>query len=564
MRYFTTLLLLLVSGCADNPTLPDVAAAYEDGPPLVTADGKTDALGRELAAYAELRADQTLDVDFEVLFAPDDPVSTVELEAIGRVIEARGEDERSFDEGSNPYRIRYAVYNLRNPLIVEALADAEDAGVDVQVLIDAAQLDPERTWNTADERLIERGFEFAPDHRALSGDATVTADLIGIAGSGLMHLKARIFETPSERVVLSGSMNPGDNSVLNEETLHLIRDPRIVSRYIAAYDAVLHDEDPTNEWDDDAAVNVLFTPAASERAVGRVFDWLVEEDEQILLMMFSLRNLTAPGHAQDLVQLLGDKVRDGVDVWVITDRKQSDGVDAAGNRIAWDDDTEDKLRAVGVPVYEATNRATEFTAMHHKVAILGRTNIRVITDAANWTLSGLGSKTRKARNIESQLFIDSAALDQNRTGRRYLAQWMRVASRYAAQGASDGEPDYVQIWETLSARPGWPTLGTTFTAHEAFTAFGESVVVRGDLDDLGHWGTRGDGVQLATDGEIYPTWRSIEPTVLPLGQSFEWKFTVGFPSDSSVRWESGDNRAGFVQPTALTSSDAAHHVGDFR
>lgn len=556
--------MLLAAACVDNGSLPDIPAEFDEGPPLVSSDGKTDGLGQAIPAYAELRVDQSLEVEFEAMFAPDDPVNTVERGMIQRVVDERLNDARDFREGENPYRIRYAVYNLRNPLIVDALADAEEAGVDVQVLIDAAQLDPARTWNVADEVLIERGFEFEPDHRNLSGERLVTADLVGIEGSGLMHLKMRLYETPSRRAILSGSLNPGDKAVLNEETLHLIRDPAIVERYAKAYDVVLSDGDFTNEWDDDAAINVLFTPASSERAAGHVFDWLADEDEQILLMVFSLRDITAPGHSRSLVELLADKVDEGVDVWVITDRKQSDGVDANGDPYARNDNTDDRLRSAGVHVYEATNLANEFTAMHHKAAVLGRSNIRVITDAANWTFSGLGSSTRRARNIESQLFIDSAGLDDNRTGRRYMAQWVRVGARYAHQSAADHEPDFEQLWETLSTTDSWPAQPVSFTADNADTAFGQSVFVLGNLTDLGQWGTESQGVELSTDEATYPTWTTPDPPSLLLGQPFEFKFTIAFPGDPQTSWEQGDNRIGFAQPTALGEGPDANHRGVFR
>lgn len=559
-------ILGFLGACAQTPEAPtdDGFEAYEDGPPLVTADGKGDELAEDIPAYSPLPSWADLDMELEAMFAPDDPVNTAEMALIARVVEERRQDAREFVEGENPFRIRYAVYNLRNPRIVEALADAEDAGVDVQVLIEAHQLDPAKDFNVADERLIERGFEFVADHRDLEGDQFVTADLIGIEGSGLMHLKTRLFETPSERVVLSGSLNPGDNAMLNEETLHLIRIPHLVEAYAAAYDAVLSGRRPTNDWRDDEPVNVMFTPSSGDRAVGRVFDWLAEEDEQILLMVFSLRDLRAPGHDRTLVELLADKVADGVPVWVITDRKQSDGVDAAGNRMTSNDGTEDRLRRAGVHVYEATNRATDFTAMHHKVAILGRTNIRVITDAANWTFSGLGSDTRVARNIESQLFIDSGRYDGNRVGKRYMAQWMRVLRRYASQSAGDGEPAFETGWQELSSAPGWPGQSVAFTAFDGFTQFGESVFVRGDIDALGRWGEIGAGQELHTDEATFPTWTSTELATMRVGEPFEWKFVIGVPGATNVRWEAGENREGLGQPAVLDETDRGHQEGVFR
>jgi len=81
-----------------------------------------------------------------------------------------------------------------------------------------------------------------------------------------------------------------------------------------------------------------------------------------------------------------------------------------------------------------------YCAMHHKSAILGRTRLRVITDASNWTAAAMGSWKKAEKNVESQLFIDSTALDDGRTGRRYLSQWVSVFERYGWQGVErDGE-----------------------------------------------------------------------------------------------------------------------------
>ncbi|MEQ1571611.1 MAG: hypothetical protein ABMA64_38640, partial [Myxococcota bacterium] len=113
------------------------------------------------------RSDDELPI--EVLFCPDDDTVSAELAEIERVAEARRADAATYPVTENPYRIRYAVYNLRNPVLVEALADARDDGVAVQILMDADQLDPARDWNWADDYLRdERGFSFAEDHRALS------------------------------------------------------------------------------------------------------------------------------------------------------------------------------------------------------------------------------------------------------------------------------------------------------------------------------------------------------------------------------------------------------------
>ena len=525
--------LAACAGAGDAPIDSDTGA------PVVSIDGKAD--GVQLAAYEPLPEGADLDAPLTALFAPDDSVVTLEVSLIQRVVALRAADGADYAEGDNPFTIHYAVYNLRNPAIVSALADAADAGVDVQILIDQDQLDPARDYNTSDEELVARGFQLVNDHRDLDDTTRVTADLIGIHHNGLMHLKTRIFRAPGFEAVLSGSLNPGDNAVMNEENLQLIRDPALIARYEAAYAAVLRGHAIDNVWDDSAAANVLFTPAASgPRAGEKLLQWIAEENESILLMVFSLRDVTAPHSTRSLVELLGDKARAGVPVYVITDRKQSDGVDADGNHIYRNDGTEDQLRAAGVHVYEATNRATEFTAMHHKVGIFGLTHIRVVADAANWTYAGLGSSTHVAKNFESQLFLDSDALDGGASGRRYLGQWLRVLERYAAQTAGDGEASAAEVEATLMGQPSWPTQPVGFTAT-AETNWGEGVAVRGDLSELGRWGAESAGVALSTDSVHYPIWQNDSPVWLPLGARFEWKLVVT-GAGGSARWEAGGNR----------------------
>jgi len=549
----TLILLILGPACTEQAATPVddfVEGVEQEGPPLdsATLAGKADEFGGEIPAHGPLPSDAELNGPLEALFAPDDPNRTLELALIERVVAARLGDPLDYEEGNNPYRISYAVYNLRNPEITAALVDAAHNGVDVQVLIDSAQLDPARTWNQTDEILQQEGFEFAPSHRDLTAAERVTADLIGIDRSGLMHLKMRLFETPMEASLLTGSQNPGDNAMLNEETLHLINDPVIVERYRIAYESVLENRRIPNVWDETASINALFTPAQSgPRAVERLFDWIAAEEEQILIMVFSLRDIRAPGHDRSLVELLADKVASGVPVYVITDRKQSDGITASGERITRDDPTDDRLRAVGVHVYEAINHRTEYTAMHHKVVVLGRSHIRVVTDAANWTFSGLGSDTRRARNVESVLFIDSHQLDQNRTGRRYMAQWLRVLERYASQ--TPDEPTYLGVVSELTGASDWPTEPVTFVAEGAQTAWGETIHAVGSLPELGVWSADATQASLTTDESIYPMWHSEVSVPMPLAVPFEWKWVAS--DGSETRWETGANRIDTARPLAL-------------
>jgi hypothetical protein len=552
------MLLSLGLACGAAPLDEDGAASDESdvfGPPI--ASGKADVTDG-FPAMAPLPASCSVERPFQVFFTPDDPAFSLELGMIEEIrarARAAGALGKAYPEGQNPFRIRYAVYNMTHDEIARRLADAEAKdGVDVQVLVESDQLTHE--WVAIDDIFRSRGLEVVLDHTTIAAADHDRADLVGVKQDGLMHLKTRIFDAPGYQAVLSGSLNPNGSAGANEETLHLIRDPALISRYREGYAAVEGGKGLPNSWDANAAVNVLFSPVTSGglRAATRLLEWLDAEQEQILLMVFSLRNVSSPAYPKTLLEILKQKQAAGVPVYVITDRKQSDGIDLDGNKVAMDDWLDDNLRAAGIPVYEAVNDAERlfgyrypFSAMHHKVAVLGRTRIRVITDASNWTAAALGSKKAREKNVESQLFIDSEKLDGNRTGRRYLAQWMRVLDRYAYQSAAiDGEAPASAVEAALLGLAGWPALGLEVSA-QAKTSLGEEVFAVGDRPELGRWGQLGAGIQLATDAASYPEWRSTTTTSLPLGARIEWKLVARASSGS--RWEKGGNRAELVSPS---------------
>jgi hypothetical protein len=285
--------------------------------------------------------------------------------------------------------------------------------------------------------------------------------------------------------------------------------------------------------------------------------WLQEENEQILLMAYSLRDITAPGSDKSLVQILAEKHAAGIPVYVISDRKQSDGGDY--------DDTEDELRAAGIPFYEVRNEVTVYTAMHHKVAVLGLTRIRVVSDSANWTKSGLGTDRNIARNQESMLFIDSEKLDQGLTGRRYMAEWLKVLSRYAHQSQEiDGEGSFEFVRDQLLAQDEWPEQAVWFRAFNATTDDGEEVHVVGDHPDLDEWGDRGPGVALETTSEDYPEWWAESPVLLPLAAPFEWKLATFDADGELLRYEADPRRISVAYPPGLLENDGLELKGSWR
>jgi hypothetical protein len=303
---------------------------------------------------------------------------------------------------------------------------------------------------------------------------------------------------------------------------------------------------------------VLFTrPTEGPRPGEKFLQWLREEDEQILLMVYSMRDITARGSDKSLVDILSEKAAAGIPVYVISDRKQSDGGDH--------DDTEDRLRAAGIPFYEARNDVTVYTAMHHKAAILGLTRIRVVSDSANWTKSGLGTDRNIARNQESMLFIDTQKLDQGRTGRRYLAEWIKVLSRYAHQSKEiDGEGSFEFVRDCLLARAEWPRQPVLFRAFNAQTEGDEEVHVVGDHPELDEWGDRGSGVALETTTEDYPEWWSAAPVYVPVAVPFEWKLATFDPAGELLRFEAEPKRISVAHPPGLLPDDVLELKGTWR
>lgn len=503
----------------------------------------------------------------QAFFCPYDNPIQQDLACIREVIDARKADSRTFPPGKNPYSIKYAVYNLRHPDVVKALEEAHRAGVDVQILIEKHQLDPEKTWNTTDEELIAAGFKFSPTQKGLTEEQKKELNLIGIETTqkisgnetrGLMHLKTRIFSyldpkthEPVEKL-LTGSMNPGDEAYFNNETLHLITDPHVIARYKAKYDAVLNDTPLANEWKEDAPINVLFTRASGPQPADKLLELIDQEQEAIFISVFSLRDITSPHQREGLVEKLKKAKARGVEVVVVTDRKQSDGVDRHGNRIGYDDPTEDRLKAAGIPVYECINTSSDYTAMHNKCAVFGLKNMKVVTDAGNWTAAAMGSKKKPAVNDESYLFIDSGRLDHNTTGLRYLSNFLYLLRTYQHQ--QDDAPRAREMVERFAQLPNWPRVKVDFEVF-AKTYFGQEVYLTGNHPALGDWTKAGPGLKLKTSGASYPLWRNDASLELPFGTALEFK-VVKKDDKGRLEWAGDKNQLLVVDPADLRTDGA--------
>jgi hypothetical protein len=500
------------------------------------------------------------------LFSPAEPALGLDLSLIEEVRAARAADAQVYPEGENPFSIHYAVYNLRNPEIVAALADAADEGVDVQVLIEKDQLDPARDWNTTDEFLVARGFELVGDHRDLSAATRKSADLIGIAGSGLMHLKSRIYRWndpitgAAMQRLTTGSMNPGDLAVANEETLHYIDDSTLIASYEAKYEAVRDDGQVINSWTNGAPLQVLFSPDGGEQAIDHIAALIDAEDEMILLAMYSMRDIAPKAGGKGIVGRLVDAHERGAKVVVIMDRKQSDGVDSSGNGQFFNDDFEDELRAGGVTVFEVINPSSDFNAMHAKYGVFGITSPIVVTDAGNWTRAGLGNGSSAPKNDESVLFIDSGALDGGVTAARYRGNFISILRRYASAPNAGvfqtGGADFRATIAELLAAPAWPQVDVEVNAI-AETFFGQSVFLTGESAQLGTWTAQHFGIPLETSAAQYPVWSS-SSFEMPLGSRIEAKLIK--VHNGATRWEEGGNRIIDADPTTFANSGIEAHA----
>jgi hypothetical protein len=501
----------------------------------------------------------------KTVFTPGDEAQKMELAALDEILAARKADPRTFPPAENPYRIEYAVYNLTDPEVIRRLGAAQKAGIRVQVLIDAKSIAPEKWWNRVVKDLTAEGFSFERSQWGLSAEKLESTNLIGMNLPGIFHLKARCFSYPDpatgtlKETLLTGSFNPEVGARKNDESLHRITDSHLVQQYRGAIEAMRDGRPIRNVFDEGTAVNALFTSpgAKGPRVVDKILEAVDAEKELICLSVFTLRDIVGTDKKKLVQRLIAARDR-GVQVVVVTDKKQADGVDAEGKRVEGvaDDPTDELLQRAGIPTYEALNVAGPYNAMHLKAGIFGLTHTKVVTDAGNWTFSTMGTAEYGSRNAESVLFIDSGKLDGNETGHRYLGEFLRVLRKYGPQ--NPGQPDVEGLIQSLQSRPGWPKVAVNFDVV-ARTYMGQDVYITGNTRELGQWGEGGPGVKLETDPATYPHWRKAE-VELPLGCRLEYKIVKRNP-DGGLSWEPGEN-AVLVVDTVSSERASRQDVAD--
>lgn len=401
-------------------------------------------------------------------------------------------EDRIADEVARAEReIRVAMYNVTSERLLELLLARQREGLDVQLFWDARQM--EQDYNTLDDVYLERGLDIVPVLNRASSYATLHDKLAVIDGE----------------VVMMGSANWGTSALnLNNECVLVMRSAALAGVVDAELDELETGVHGRRPGDAASRVQLYFSP---EDRLDRVVRQEIERArERIDVAVFSFR-------LDDLADALIAAHGRGVEVTVITDRKQ-----------LVDTDVDETLRAAGIPVVEALNEASPYTAMHHKFMVVdGRTTV---VGSFNWTY------TAARYNYEDLAVIR----DDPEVAAAFEGEIGRLWGRYAPE-----QPNPVAARRTV-----------TVEAVYDGTAWGDGVVLVGSLPELGSWDPRRG---LALSGEAWPTWRgSVE---LRAGASFEYKLVV-LRANGSADWERGPNRAA-VLPTD-PSEPATELRHDFR
>ncbi len=374
-------------------------------------------------------------------------------------------------------KIRVAMYNLRSARLGYLLLERQQDDVEVEVLWDAKQM--EKSYNTLDDELIAAGLNVVPVWNDSSAYATLHDKLAVIDG----------------QVVIMGSANWGQSGLYdNNETTMVFASADLANAVDAELDEIVAGSKQRSEGDDSAPVALYSSP--EDRLDQITIDAIDSAEEQLLVAVFSLR-LTS------LVDALIRAKERGVDVYVVTDRKQS---------VTTDED--ERLSAVGIPVVEALNETTPFTAMHHKFVVVdGR---RTLTGSYNWSYTGTFHSYE-----DLAVFADDT----------------EVAAAF--------EGEFARLWQRYGIGIPGPESTPVAVEVEAYcdgTQFGDTLVLVGDVEELGAWDpSRG----LSLSGSEWPTWK--QTVELPAGLRVQYKLVI-VRADGRVDWETGWNHE-VVVPT---------------
>lgn len=384
------------------------------------------------------------------------------------------EDRIADEVASAQSEIRVAMYNLRSTRLGYALLERQRAGVAVEVLWDAKQMAED--YNTLDDELIAAGLNVVPVRNDRHAYAT-------------LHHKVAVIDGTK---VLMGSANWSDSALHeNDESVLVFTSPALAQTFDRELDEILTGWKDARPNDEASKTQLYFSP---EDHLDDVIERQIDAaQDRIFVAVFSFR---LSGLANALVRAH----QRGVQVYLITDQKQSTTTNV-----------DEILKDAGIPVVEALNATTPFTAMHHKFMVVdGRTTL---VGSYNWTYTATKS------NYED---LGVIAGDEE------------VAAAF--EGA------FGRLWDTYGGGDN-PVNAMRQVRVATFcdaTQYGDTLVLVGDDPALGAWNPHA-GVRLS--GNAWPTWQgSVE---LRMGSRVEYKLVI-VRADGSVRWERGENRTAVV------------------
>jgi phosphatidylserine/phosphatidylglycerophosphate/cardiolipin synthase-like enzyme len=290
----------------------------------------------------------------------------------------------------------------------------------------------------------------------------------------------------------------------NHEAMFLGGDPDLVAAYAARLTALAGGPlAPRGPGADPAAArSVSFAPdEAPARVLGRLID---EARTSILVAMFTCKDVRYDGTS--IFERLAAARRRGVDVRVIVDHGVHEASEYHGVETP-DDPADERLEADGIRVIRADNPRGRYASMHHKLTVID--GEVVIAGAFNWYFDAA------YRNDEDQLVVRDPALAARVTGE--LVDLFR---------------QYDPAWDPSE----WPQVRVSLAVRDDRTRWGETVLVAGDLPELGGWAP---AAAIELSSATWPVWTGA--LVLPAGVHLRWKAIVREP-DGVIRWEPGADR----------------------
>ena len=435
----------------------------------------------------------------EVYYTPFDDAGAVVVAEIDRVIAALAEAPET------RRTIHAAIFNINDPRLTDRLIAAHRAGVEVRLVTEATKLRPGQTWQTEDDRLLEAGVPLLAVRRQ---------------GRGAMHTKLALFDG---RRLATGSFNwEVGSSTENHEDMLLTDRPELVAAYARRFEALAGEAQHDRTWAADTAgeVSVSFAP---DEAPARVMGDLIDAAAlTVHVAMFTCKDVEyeEDGETTSLFAKLGAAVGRGVDVRVITDFGVSEASEYYGT-VSEDDPADERLEELGVHVVRADVPFGPYASMHHKLSVVD--GEVAVLGAFNWYWDAA------YLNDEDQLVWRDRALAADLHG-----ELVDLLRRY--------DPEY---------DPGeWPQVALDLAVEHGGTAWGDRVLLVGDLPELGSWNPdRG----VALDGADFPTWRG--EVTLPAGVRAEYKLVTKH-ADGSLEWSPGANRRLRV-PTGVEAHEVA-------